>query len=529
MTEREFINYWKNTDFLTYNEIDVREDFIAPLLKVLGYSKNTVNNIVREKTLGLTEPFQRLGRQRVQIDYMPTIRLKSFWILEAKPGNIKEMDVGDLLQAYLYATHPEIQAQYIVLCNGHSLMIFDVYQIENWCEPVFEITQNDCQDKFLELKEILSVKTMLEYRRKRLLQQIQDTFEVELDVGHWNSFVNEINKRKHPIEKKIKENVREFQRSDFEKNRKQKRQALQNADDATVLGWMALSGPRTAELYLEYYSRIKKADTVKRAELLRKLMQRYWGRCHAEYKCDCLAILFLIVKEKLEIAKNPFLNEPEAILCEIIKGNLTYHRDNTMQNALDYLDKICCKFSYLLLLNSSMSIMSERVDAIRSSMAIEELLVERPSVAREMVKLINICTDYLWMYLSNVTSEQGIWVNIRVLDIFIQSLNDRELPKYPDDDDDLLQYNLYGDKDDYLFRVSYMIINQYKSVVKNLSLDSEVLAIIFSDREVAMKFMPQMPTLEEPLQEDEVKNTMSKIAVALMKTEECWRDINKNE
>lgn len=176
-----------------------------------------------------------------------------------------------------------------------------------------------------------------------------------------------------------------------------------------------------------------------------------------------------------------------------------------------------------------MSIMSERVDAIRSSMAIEELLVERPSVAREMVKLINICTDYLWMYLSNVTSEQGIWVNIRVLDIFIQSLNDRELPKYPDDDDDLLQYNLYGDKDDYLFRVSYMIINQYKSVVKNLSLDSEVLAIIFSDREVAMKFMPQMPTLEEPLQEDEVKNTMSKIAVALMKTEECWRDINKNE
>ena len=526
MIEREFINYWKNTDFLTYNEIDVREDFIAPLLKVLGYSKNTVNNIVREKTLCLTEPFQRLGRKRIQIDYIPTIRLKSFWILEAKPGNEKEMDVGDLLQAYLYATHPEIQAQYIVLCNGHSLMIFDVYQVENWSTPIFEITQNDCQDKFSELKEILSAKTMLEYRRKQLLKQVQDTFEVELDVGNWNSFVNEINKSRYPIEKKIKENVRELQRSDFEKNQKQRKEALQNADDATLLGWMALSGPRTAELYLEYYHRIKKADAVERAELLRKLMQRYWGRCHAEYKCDCLEILLLIVKEKLEIAENPFLNEPEIILCKIIKGNLTYHKDNDMQNALDYLDKSCCKFAYLLLRNSSMSTMSERVDAIRSNMAIEELLIERPSVAREMVKLINICTDYLWMYLSNEISEQGIWVNIRVLDILIQRLNDIELPKYPDNDDDLLQYNFYGDKDDYLFRVSYMILNKYKSIANKLSLDSNILEIVFSNRETAMKFMPQMPVLEGSLKDEDVRNTMSKIAVALLKTEECWRDIN---
>lgn len=80
MTERDFITYWKNTDFSEYNEMDVREEFISQLLHLLGYSKNTVNNIIREKTLQLTQPFQRVGRKRIQIDYAPTIRLKSFWI-----------------------------------------------------------------------------------------------------------------------------------------------------------------------------------------------------------------------------------------------------------------------------------------------------------------------------------------------------------------------------------------------------------------------------------------------------------------
>ena len=162
MTERDFITYWKNTDFSEYNEMDVREEFISQLLHLLGYSKNTVNNIIREKTLQLTQPFQRVGRKRIQIDYAPTIRLKSFWILEAKPGNVKEMDEGDLLQAYLYASHPEIQAEYIVLCNGWKLMVYDVHQVMDWDIPFFEISNEDCESKFQELKQILSAKTMLE-------------------------------------------------------------------------------------------------------------------------------------------------------------------------------------------------------------------------------------------------------------------------------------------------------------------------------------------------------------------------------
>lgn len=131
-TIKEFIQEWKNKDYSTYNEQDVREEFIRPLLYLLGYSKNSINNILTEKQLSLSEPFQRLGRQKIRIDYIPTIRLKAFWILEAKPGEPKKMDVGDMLQAYLYATHPEIQAPYIVLCNGWEIKIYDVHNYSNW-------------------------------------------------------------------------------------------------------------------------------------------------------------------------------------------------------------------------------------------------------------------------------------------------------------------------------------------------------------------------------------------------------------
>ena len=116
------------------------------------------------------------------IDYVPTVRLKSFWILEAKPGHPKKMNVGDMLQAYLYATHPEIQVPYIVLCNGWELEIFYIHQIENWKEPIFTIDNTNCAERFSELREILSVDSILDFQRKRLLEQIKNTFEVEIDI-----------------------------------------------------------------------------------------------------------------------------------------------------------------------------------------------------------------------------------------------------------------------------------------------------------------------------------------------------------
>lgn len=60
-SEEGFIQYWQQTDFSNFTERDIREEFITRMLYLLGYSKNTINDIIREKSLQLSEPFQRLG------------------------------------------------------------------------------------------------------------------------------------------------------------------------------------------------------------------------------------------------------------------------------------------------------------------------------------------------------------------------------------------------------------------------------------------------------------------------------------
>ena len=178
--------------------------------------------------------------------------------------------------------------------------------------------------------------------------------------------------------------------------------------------------------------------------------------------------------------------------------------------------------------NSLMGTIAEKVTDRKLNMAIEELVIERPTVAREMVKLINICTDYLWMYLSNENSPQNIWINIRVLDYLIQTISNVEIPKYPDGDSDLLWYDSYGDKFDYLFRVTYMFANNHKSVVNSLEIDENIKEIIFADESSAMKFIPKMPIAERELSEEEMKEVLQKILFALIKTGECWHDLERD-
>lgn len=526
MTERDFITYWKNTDFSKYNEMDVREELISHLLHLLGYSKNTVNSIIREKTLQLTQPFQRIGRKRIQIDYAPTIRLKSFWILEAKPGNVKEMDVGDLLQAYLYASHPEIQAEYIVLCNGWKLMIYDVHQVMDWDIPFFEISNEDCDSKFQELKQILSAKTMLKYRREQLLQQIRNTFEVELDVEQWKGFVRSFNKMKHPIEARIQENVWELQKKEYDKREKQAKEELKQADPKKLIGWMELAGLRNAQWNREYCRRIEEADKKERTALVKLLMQHYLGRCHAEFQCDCLAILLHVVKEHMELDTDAYVRTPKELLCEVIEGNLTYHKGNSLQNALDHLNKLCHKFAYIVMRSSSMQHISQMVSDSKMNMEIEELLVERPSVAGKMVPLINIVTDYLWFYLSRKNTPQEIFRNISVLQSGLQKLEGLELPQYPDHDDDFLWYESYGDDFDYLFRVSHLLLSKKGDIIAELGLPADIKHIIFLEEQEALKFIPKMPhSMQEPTMQEQNK-VVEKIIAALFCAVDCWHKLN---
>ena len=271
--------------------MDIREEFVRPLLHILGYSKNTINDIETEKSLRLSESFQRIGRKVVRIDYVPTIRLKAYWIIEAKSGDPKEMEIGDMLQAYLYATHPEIQASFIVICNGWELKIYDVHNYSDWENPVFSINHLNCERKFGELKEILGSDSFLRFQRDNLMRRIHDSFMTEIDEKELDSFVKSFSQEEKVLRKTIKDNVKQIWREEFEKWDKEEEQRVKTLDVGSLINQMELySNAYRAEK--EYLERIKDAVPERREELLRSLSQTYLGRSKATFKCSYLHILF---------------------------------------------------------------------------------------------------------------------------------------------------------------------------------------------------------------------------------------------
>jgi hypothetical protein len=112
-------------------EADVREDILAPLVKLLGYRSGTKYDVMREQTLTLRYPKTSLGRKnpakdialRGKADYILEVTGHARWILEAKAPGI-EIDIDSIEQAWTYANHAEVRAVYFALCNGREFKIF---------------------------------------------------------------------------------------------------------------------------------------------------------------------------------------------------------------------------------------------------------------------------------------------------------------------------------------------------------------------------------------------------------------------
>ena len=272
--EKSFIENWKKIDFSDWNENDIREDFIAPLLRILGYSKNTLNNINREQTLRLNEPYQRIGRKRIDIDYIPTFKLKSFWVIEAKSGITREMDFGDFSQAYLYANHPEVRSYYIVLINGWEIRIYDAKESSDWGDTLIVSNQSNCDSTFIALKNLLSSNKIIQTLRKRIITSIEDTFSVEIEKIKLDQFQIDLQRILTNLKKIVIKNAREFQIKTDQELDEQTKSQIEKASINELLGLMNIpifNRPFAAE---EYVRRIKNSDKNERINLILELIKK---------------------------------------------------------------------------------------------------------------------------------------------------------------------------------------------------------------------------------------------------------------
>lgn len=171
-------------DFDGKNETAVREQWIYPLLDLLGYGAHTLDDVLFEDRLTLRQPLQRLVGSRVlTVDYRPTVLGKHLWLVEAK-ASAKDEDPDDveknLAQAWTYATHPEVNVPLIVLANGRCVRVHDVTAVD-WDQPILDIEQHELPVRFAELSGVLGPRVVAARVRQRQLTYIRSALEAELD------------------------------------------------------------------------------------------------------------------------------------------------------------------------------------------------------------------------------------------------------------------------------------------------------------------------------------------------------------
>lgn len=161
-----------------WNEMDVREELLAPLLRLLGYGKGTDYDINREQHL-LKHPFLMVGSEKVKLDYAVLARRRHVWVLEAKRPTIP-LDEKVIHQAYFYAIHPEVQARYFAICNGREFALYDVRALDERYEPALRFPLRDLESRFAELRAILGIDRVRDELARRALLDLEKVLLTEL-------------------------------------------------------------------------------------------------------------------------------------------------------------------------------------------------------------------------------------------------------------------------------------------------------------------------------------------------------------
>jgi hypothetical protein len=163
-------------DLSGFNETDVREEIIAPLLRRLGYRTGSVNHIIRE--LSLSYPRISLGRKnkkkdpplRGRADYILEVNSRLRWTIEAKGADVN-ITADDVEQAWTYANHTEVRAIYFALCNGKELVIYKTNESPD-APPVYKIDFENFENGLQQLTNLLGPEALL-----------RDFPDVKLDLG----------------------------------------------------------------------------------------------------------------------------------------------------------------------------------------------------------------------------------------------------------------------------------------------------------------------------------------------------------
>jgi len=473
-----FIQYWKQLNFDNQNETYVREAFITPLLSLLGYSDITVNNILREDPHKLSRPYHRIGRSRVDIDYIPTIKLQKFWIIEAKPGSIRRLKFGDLLQAHLYAIHPEVQARYIVLTNGRELKLYDALSVQSDTDEILGCTQLDCDTTFSQLYQALGAKSMFAFIRQQTLSTLKTALGVEVDEAVPDQIQRDVwailNEARPLIQKKAAELRQRAWAAHFD----QTKQLSREVSWATLILRMNMPINVTHGDGQEAARRILSASREEQTAMITALQAIYRGHPYSIFRVHCVDAFLTLVSAG---AENPDAVDMTAVLQaleELVSANMTYWSQSKMSNVLVHLEntltrvakKACMRF-----LLQPLTHLREQQQQLKSA---EDRLQDLSTIVDDILRAIYIMVNRLWDGYSAIADTYTIWTVIWNFEAVERLLEQMPAPSYPAGDGDARSLEWYGRGHDMLRMGTWDCVSSAQALLARVVVHETVAAVI---------------------------------------------------
>ncbi|MEA5620370.1 hypothetical protein VB711_21350 [Cronbergia sp. UHCC 0137] len=133
----------------------VREDFIKPLLELLGYKAGTEHDIERGVILKLQTGTNKT--ETIKPDYILSITNERKWILEAKAPNQSVLNKKHINQAHSYTNHKEVNVKLYAVCNGEDFALY--LKEDPKYQPILHFKRSELIKNWSKLNNKLSVKS----------------------------------------------------------------------------------------------------------------------------------------------------------------------------------------------------------------------------------------------------------------------------------------------------------------------------------------------------------------------------------